>query len=739
MNTLIEFCNQLSVSWWTWSTQSTLQGAILLGLVLALVTFWRRMPPTARYALFLLVLLKFALPPVLATSIGFFAWITPQAETAPPNTAQTVVSYSMYRSSTTEETIVNMEPVILSPTLSIHAWLLLAQCLGCLSVLSFLFAQTMRLRKRLGTSEIIEQGAIHERVHDLAQRLGLRSLPRVYRAPWALSPQSGGVLHRFVVLPEWSDTLNAAEQDILLAHELGHAKRRDGLVNWLQALAQALLWWNPLVWWLNARIRAEREVCCDDLVLAHRITEGSTYSRMLVQVAERVSAPTSPLAVMAMADSFQRIDHRVRRALDTQPKRSRGMSWLSLVALLALAAWVLPGAAPATAKVDATQESTPEISSSFAVEADSAPAAPEEDAAREDTRQIPSSFEAEASPGNEKTCWDMEIEADTTQVDAGSGAFLAQGNVKAIFQGEEGGSPIIVVSTQKMECEDGGWPVFSSPVEAHFANNCSLTAKSAILYRDRSELEFSDFTLNSPFIRGMTGTQLLFQLNTGTMRIAKAQIEQVRGMKTRIEQKKIPASQIKISALIAEIDPDINLLKTLGLARVNLGDLEDTPNLGGISVSEDYALQRSKLQKLVQQEKATILAHPSLVSTNNEKASIQIGAEIPFENTSGETKFFFEGYKLDLTPSISSDEGESDMVTLVVKMKLSEFEGHQNGIPVTSSREVSSTLKMRVGNTAVLTHPDDKEGERTLLLMLTPEIFKPDTTLVPNKAVESTE
>ena len=53
--------------------------------------------------------------------------------------------------------------------------------------------------------------------------------------------------------------------EALLAHELAHIRRHDYLVNLLQAVVEALLFYHPVVWWLSRRIRHERELIADDL------------------------------------------------------------------------------------------------------------------------------------------------------------------------------------------------------------------------------------------------------------------------------------------------------------------------------------------------------------------------------------------------------------------------------------------------------------------------------------------
>src|SRR5580658_3688912 len=54
----------------------------------------------------------------------------------------------------------------------------------------------------------------------------------------------------------------------LLAHEMAHIRRHDYLASVLQSIAEAVLFYHPAVWWISEQIRAERELCCDDLAIA---------------------------------------------------------------------------------------------------------------------------------------------------------------------------------------------------------------------------------------------------------------------------------------------------------------------------------------------------------------------------------------------------------------------------------------------------------------------------------------
>jgi beta-lactamase regulating signal transducer with metallopeptidase domain len=61
--------------------------------------------------------------------------------------------------------------------------------------------------------------------------------------------------------------LPAGQVEAILLHELAHIRRADYLVNLMQTLVEGLLFYHPAVWWISGVIRAERENCCDDLVV----------------------------------------------------------------------------------------------------------------------------------------------------------------------------------------------------------------------------------------------------------------------------------------------------------------------------------------------------------------------------------------------------------------------------------------------------------------------------------------
>jgi hypothetical protein len=97
----------------------------------------------------------------------------------------------------------------------------------------------------------------------------------------------------------------------LLAHELAHIRRRDYLASLLQSIAEAVLFYHPAVWWVSEQIRAERELCCDDLAVAAG-GDPLTYARALAELESRQPRRFNP----ALAANGGLLVNRIRRLID---------------------------------------------------------------------------------------------------------------------------------------------------------------------------------------------------------------------------------------------------------------------------------------------------------------------------------------------------------------------------------------------------------------------------------------
>ena len=82
-----------------------------------------------------------------------------------------------------------------------------------------------------------------------------------------LGPAVAGVRQPIVFVPEWVIALDDGSQQLLLAHEMEHARRRDTGMLMAGAALTAMLPWNPVAWWLSRRLRVAVELDCDARVL----------------------------------------------------------------------------------------------------------------------------------------------------------------------------------------------------------------------------------------------------------------------------------------------------------------------------------------------------------------------------------------------------------------------------------------------------------------------------------------
>ncbi len=89
--------------------------------------------------------------------------------------------------------------------------------------------------------------------------------------------------------------LTSQQLEAVLAHELAHILRYDYLANMLQSVVETLLFYHPAVWWASARMRHERELCCDDLAVGS-CGDALCYARALTRL-ERLRVSTPKLAM----------------------------------------------------------------------------------------------------------------------------------------------------------------------------------------------------------------------------------------------------------------------------------------------------------------------------------------------------------------------------------------------------------------------------------------------------------
>jgi hypothetical protein len=163
----------------------------------------------------------------------------------------------------------------------------------------------------------------------LCTRLGITRPVSLRLSRRACGPFVVGVVRAVIVVPVSALTaLSPAQLEAVLAHELAHIRRADFLWNILQTIVETLFFFHPAVWWIGRRLRAERELCCDDMALA-ACGDPVTYATALVAL-ERVRPAYRLAPALDGHGSGTGLRARVLRILGNAPQRPRRLAPLLL-------------------------------------------------------------------------------------------------------------------------------------------------------------------------------------------------------------------------------------------------------------------------------------------------------------------------------------------------------------------------------------------------------------------------
>ena len=148
-----------------------------------------------------------------------------------------------------------------------------------------------------------------------------------------------GILRPTLLLPLGiEERLTPAQLRAILAHELCHVRHRDNLTATLHMAVEVLFWFHPLVWWLGARLVAERERACDEAVVRLG-NEPQAYAEGILRVCQfYMESKLSCVAGVSGADLKKRIEGLMNNRMTANLNAAKKV----LLATAASAAIVLP-------------------------------------------------------------------------------------------------------------------------------------------------------------------------------------------------------------------------------------------------------------------------------------------------------------------------------------------------------------------------------------------------------------
>ena len=306
------------------------QGA-LIGLVAwLLLLLLRNARPQARYAVACIALLACVAAPLWSVCLAFLG--SGAAEALP------AAGHLLARDTGPGSTSALIPPTLPTPPDALLPWVVALWAVGT-GLLSLRMAGgVLWVRRLCRDAQPDVDGRWQACVDRLAARMQIGRKIALHLTDQGDSPLSAGWWRPVVLLPmAIAARMPASLLEALIAHELAHIRRHDYLVNLLQGVVEALLFYHPVVWWLSRRIREERELVADDLAAA-ALGERRKLALALSEL-DRMSLARSPLPPLHLAQAAHggQLMSRIRQLVRPQPQATRRPGTIVLP-LLALAA-----------------------------------------------------------------------------------------------------------------------------------------------------------------------------------------------------------------------------------------------------------------------------------------------------------------------------------------------------------------------------------------------------------------
>ncbi|MGO4346032.1 M56 family metallopeptidase [Paenibacillus sp. MCAF9] len=139
-------------------------------------------------------------------------------------------------------------------------------------------------------------------------------------------------------------SMDADQFRYIFNHELAHIKRRDVAMNWLMHVLVILHWFNPIMWVVYARMRADQEVACDALALSYIHAEHkAAYGQTIINLLEHYTGARRYPGLVGLSSNYKHLKRRILMIKHFK-KNSMRLSVLGLATLLTVCSFSLVNA-----------------------------------------------------------------------------------------------------------------------------------------------------------------------------------------------------------------------------------------------------------------------------------------------------------------------------------------------------------------------------------------------------------
>ncbi len=289
-----------------WLLRTTVQASLLICLILLVQLMLRgKLDVRWHYCLWLLLLIRLVMPWAPESRMSIFNLIPPwagqsQIEFVPDDIADDSFNSDVAGVGINESTPVSMtgvpqeipEAITTTPEkpvfFELADMLPLVWLIGALVLAVYVCASNFNLRRIVKKACPLTDRKILDLLEKCKSQMGIRTILRVVVTDRVRGPALFGFVRPRLLLPRgMTEALSLEELRCIFLHELAHLKRHDIFVSYLVSLLQILHWFNPLVWLAFYRMRADRELACDALVLSTmNIDEPQKYGQAIISLVE---------------------------------------------------------------------------------------------------------------------------------------------------------------------------------------------------------------------------------------------------------------------------------------------------------------------------------------------------------------------------------------------------------------------------------------------------------------------
>ena len=229
---------------------------------------------------------------------------------------------------------------------SYTAWAMVSWLAGVCVMLARMFWAMAGVAKLKHDAVDIANPAILELFEQLCRKMDIKRKIRFAASKTLLHPGVIGFWRPVLLIPvSILSEISTDDLRAILAHELAHIRRFDYLVNFCQMVVEAVLFFNPAVWWVSRQIRIEREACCDAAGIA-AAGQRIRYARVLFEQFAKAASPqpATALAITGFSDdNAATSEERIHRIIHPYYKPHMKISSIKLTCWLVVVSFILLG------------------------------------------------------------------------------------------------------------------------------------------------------------------------------------------------------------------------------------------------------------------------------------------------------------------------------------------------------------------------------------------------------------